>query len=607
MTSRRHLETPAASILKPQTQKWVESLSLFPYQKLRPFQTAFLKAITKNRRVIAQAPTGAGKTIVVLSALLPSIDAERGISLIIFTRTKSQVFDAHLRELANLSNARVTKGGRLIRVVPLISKGDLCTSPERKKLGRRFICSSKTCNAFKQAKFFEESRYPELFHLLIQKAKEMTPERMVEFLQPYGCPYQLVRGLCQQADVIITTHAYLASDGLRRQLKSLIFRNSWIGKFALIDEVHNLSHRITAVLSRSTLEKARQIRPEFRVFRQLLDLIDQSPEGMVTPPTTLEATPLYVFCDQNLAVSSPLSYAPLFDVSDFLETEGDIWISDGRKLLKLDPFPAKIFSTLDEFAKVVVQSGTLFPLGSYCRYFEIDAKSRGVQRQYAPFSMQSQKPNDFKTILDNARFTSSFKKRTPQTPLLMAETISKLHNINPGHTLVFTPSHNLKAGIANRLTTQYVEKQHDFPRWLDELRERPHEIILGVMSGRLSEGVQILDPSSGRSRINMVIVAGLPYMKPDLIASVLEKLYVKRYGRNLAREFLLEMPMRRQVLQAIGRGIRSEQDFCAGIILDYRARFGSWVPHAHIYRFPDALIDGIKAFYRKFEREDHHG
>ncbi|MHA2231427.1 MAG: DEAD/DEAH box helicase, partial [Candidatus Hodarchaeales archaeon] len=365
MTTKRRLETEAASTLRPQTQKWVESLNLFPYQKLRPFQTAFLKSITKNRRVIAQAPTGAGKTIVALSALLPSVDAERGISLIIFTRTKSQVFDAHLRELANLSDARVSKGGRIIRVVPLISKGDLCISPERKKLGRRFICSSKTCNAFKQAKFFEESRYSELYRLFIQKAKGMTPERMVEFLQPYGCPYQLVRGLCQQADVIITTHAYLVSEGLRRHLKSLIFRSSWIGKFALIDEVHNLSHRITTTLSRSTLEKARQIRPEFRVFRQLLDLIDLSPEGMVNPPTTLDVAPLYVFCDQNIAVSNATSLAPLFDVSDFLETEGDIWISDRRKLIKLDPFPAKTFAALDEFAKVVVQSGTLYPLGSY--------------------------------------------------------------------------------------------------------------------------------------------------------------------------------------------------------------------------------------------------
>lgn len=610
MATKRHQESKKGS-LKPQTQKWVESLSLFPYQRLRPFQTQFLKAIAKNRRIIVQAPTGAGKTIVALSALLPSVDIERGISLIIFTRTKSQVFDAHLREIANLSKSRESRGGRMIQAIPLISKGDLCISPERKKLGRRFICSSKTCNAFKQTKlfFFEKSQSSELYRLFIHRAKEMSPELMVELLQPYGCPYQLVRGLCQHADVVITTHTYLTSEGLRGQLKNVLQRQTFISKFALVDEVHNLSHRITTILSRATLEKAHQIKPEFRVFGQLMNLIDRS-QGIVSQPLDLDIAPLYVFCDQNIAVSHTKALAPLFDICDFLETEGDIWISDGsRKLLKLDPFPAKAFTALEDFAKVVAQSGTLYPLGSYCKYFEIDAKSRGPHQQYIPFSMPSPKPNEFNAILDNNRFTSSFKRRTAQTPLLMAETISKLHGINPGHTLVFTPSHDLKTAIANRLTTKYVEKKGpgEYPKWLDELRYRDHEIILGVMSGRLSEGVQILDAKSGRSRIKMVIIVGLPYMRPDLIGSVLEKLYIKRYGRNLAREFLLEMPMRRQVLQAIGRGIRSERDFCTGIILDYRARFGSWVPQAHIYRYPDALVKGIKAFYKKFEWENRNG
>ncbi|MFQ5976754.1 MAG: helicase C-terminal domain-containing protein [Candidatus Heimdallarchaeota archaeon] len=604
MASQRDQKKTTHSPLGAETQKWIEALRLFPYEQLRPYQPEFLKAIARYRRVIAQAPTGAGKTIMALAALLPSADADRGIQLIIFTRTKSQVFTAHFRELARLSHSRVAKGGRMIRVVPLIAKADLCVSPDRQRLGRRLYCSAQNCPPFKQAKVLDDRRFSELYRLFLQQATKLSPSRLVELLNPLGCPYQIIRRLCPTADVIVTTHAYLTGEGLRTQLRANLHRQTFVSKFALIDEVHNLSHRVTASLSRTTLEQARDISPELRVFQQLISVLSQQPEGEVRPPLDLQAAPLFIFCDQNSAVAHADHYTPLFKVADFLESEGDVWLSEGGELLKLDPFPAKTFAALDEFAKVIVQSGTLYPVGSYCKYFEIDSRSRKGRGHYVPFTMPAVKSNELNAILDHALYTSSYKRRTPRTPLLMAETIAKLHACNPGHTFIFAPSHAFKTAIANRLTTPYVEKRGPghYPTWLDEVRELPHELILGVMGGRLSEGVEILDPTSGRSRISMVCIAGLSYMKPDLMSAVLEKLHVKRYGRMLAREFLLEMPMRRQVLQAIGRGIRSDRDFCAGIILDYRARFGSWVPNAHIYRFPDALIKGIMDFYRKFRR-----
>ncbi|MFX0063141.1 MAG: hypothetical protein ACFFC7_13265 [Candidatus Hermodarchaeota archaeon] len=67
-----------------------KSIDIFPFDRLKPGQGVMLHYMPKKHRILVQAPTGAEKTAVALSATLPELS--NGKQLIIATRTKSQIF-----------------------------------------------------------------------------------------------------------------------------------------------------------------------------------------------------------------------------------------------------------------------------------------------------------------------------------------------------------------------------------------------------------------------------------------------------------------------------------------------------------------------------------
>ena len=187
----------------------------------------------------------------------------------------------------------------------------------------------------------------------------------------------------------------------------------------------------------------------------------------------------------------------------------------------------------------------------------------------------------------------------------MASVIQRLHQSNPFHTIVFTPSHELKQQLLVHMTIPkvYVEQSGEQPFFIDELPKKTHEIIFGVLGGKLSEGIEILQPETKRSLLTLIIIAGVPYTRPDATNRLIKGLYTKKWGKRMADHLTL-LPVTRVITQAIGRGIRSETDFAASLILDYRAAtLRTMLPRSKVFRDLNFCYNTYDMFFGRMKRK----
>ncbi|MHA2388309.1 MAG: helicase C-terminal domain-containing protein [Candidatus Hodarchaeales archaeon] len=132
---------------------------------------------------------------------------------------------------------------------------------------------------------------------------------------------------------------------------------------------------------------------------------------------------------------------------------------------------------------------------------------------------------------------------------------------------------------------------------------KTHEVIFGVLGGKLSEGIEILHPQTKRSLLTLIIIAGVPYTRPDATNQLIKYLYARKWGRKMADHLTL-LPVTRVITQAIGRGIRSETDFAASLILDYRAAtLRTMLPRQNIFRDLNQCYTTYDTFYAKMKRK----
>ena len=80
----------------------------FPYNSFRPEQERYIIQIERDSRlkknILLSAPNGTGKTVIVLSAVLP-VALERGLKIIYMCRTHTQS-DRVIKELKKIHNLK---------------------------------------------------------------------------------------------------------------------------------------------------------------------------------------------------------------------------------------------------------------------------------------------------------------------------------------------------------------------------------------------------------------------------------------------------------------------------------------------------------------------
>jgi DNA excision repair protein ERCC-2 len=156
----------------------------------------------------------------------------------------------------------------------------------------------------------------------------------------------------------------------------------------------------------------------------------------------------------------------------------------------------------------------------------------------------------------------------PETQATVAETLADVIRMTPGNTLCFFPSYAEAERYHDRLGEGYLDEAGT-PT--EDLRRRfaddDDAALFTSLWGTLGEGVSF-DGDDART----VVVVGVPYPRLSERLEAVQAAYGRVYdGRTKAGwRYAVEIPTIRKTRQALGRVIRSPDDFGVRVLLDKR-------------------------------------
>ncbi|NYE26822.1 ATP-dependent DNA helicase [Pigmentiphaga litoralis] len=223
----------------------------FPYGDFRPGQRQLAEAVYRSASqgcaVMAQAPTGIGKTVGTLFPLLKACPSQ-GIDKVFFltakTSGRSMALDA-LDLIARSDDAPP------LRVLELVARKKACEHPDK-------ACHGEACPLAKG--FYDRVADARADAVSIARLDRESLRDIA--LQHEVCPYYLSQDLARWADVIIGDYNYYYDSNA--MLFGLTLANQWKVS-VLVDEAHNLVDRgrkmYSAELSQAGLKDIRLYAP----------------------------------------------------------------------------------------------------------------------------------------------------------------------------------------------------------------------------------------------------------------------------------------------------------------------------------------------------------
>jgi DNA excision repair protein ERCC-2 len=245
----------------------------------RSLAEAVYRAAVKGRCLLAQAPTGIGKTVGTLFPVLRAMPAQ-GIDKIAYLTCKST---GRLSALEALDDLRAGMPERTLRVLAMVPKEQGCEHPDK-------ACHGDSCPL---ARGFYDRLAGARREAVAQGWMDAAVQRRVA-LEHGLCPYYLGQELVRWSDVLVgDVHHYFDPNG---QLWGLMQALEW--KLAvLVDEAHNLVERArqmyTAELRWEEIDAAARAAPAS--VRSALDLLAQATRKLAldvpAPYAVLEPVP----------------------------------------------------------------------------------------------------------------------------------------------------------------------------------------------------------------------------------------------------------------------------------------------------------------------------
>ncbi len=217
----------------------------FPYEHFRSGQKQFmneaLSCFQQKETLIAEAPTGIGKTI---STLYPAIKwlSHAKDAKIFYMTAKTAT-----RDVANKAIRDMRAAGLYIKSIQLASKESLCPCHE-------IYCDATIC---KFAKNYYDRLNDALDELFFQE--EILPETILRIAKKHElCPHELALDASMHCDVIICDYNHVFNPRVRLQR---YFVSSIVNHMLLVDEAHNMVDRsrdmYSATLTRSSFLTAK--------------------------------------------------------------------------------------------------------------------------------------------------------------------------------------------------------------------------------------------------------------------------------------------------------------------------------------------------------------
>ncbi|WP_298211145.1 ATP-dependent DNA helicase [Acidovorax sp.] len=211
----------------------------------RPLAEAVYKAAVAGRCLLAQAPTGIGKTMGTLFPQLKAAPAQQ-IDKLFFLAAKTSGRQTALDALARLADSAPSLP---LRVLELVARDKACEHPDK-------ACHGESCPL---AQGFYD-RLPTARAAAVAHGAALHQAQVREVaLQHQVCPYYLSQELARWADVVVGDYNYYFDLG--GLLHGLAQANGWRTAL-LVDEAHNLVERgrkmFSAELHPTTLAEARR-------------------------------------------------------------------------------------------------------------------------------------------------------------------------------------------------------------------------------------------------------------------------------------------------------------------------------------------------------------
>ncbi len=619
--------------LEPQTPTWKPQrshgtvhpqLGLFPYDTIREGQKRFTRDVTMavqgGKHLIAQAPTGIGKTAAALApALHYALEHKKTVMFLTSRKSQHRIAVETLRRITELRGAK-------FGLVDLVAKRDMCLRPEARDMhGGRFadFCGNET-----RHKACQYLGVPDKDTLQRVSDGVLHVEELMAVSKSASlCPHIVALAAAKEAQVVVADYNHLFSDIRDQSLDRL---GLTLGNLiVIVDEAHNLpdrirashSHRITPYLldqveAEARREKAHNVENDVQAFRKcLVVLAELAVKENLAQPARLGGSEEQVarlqvehlgqafesvrgtFFSKRSLGDAAEELAKLViklrktgdqvihaeELHDAIEDWGRFrngalrylrWGQGSPELhiRLLDPAvpAAKVFQAIHS---AILMSGTLRPPEMIRDMLGLVPERSLVRNYPSPY------PPENRPIFVQSGYSIRFTERSPALWRRVADDLAQVCKAAKGNVACFAPSYailrEVQAALDGRGKKLVIIEDASWTKGerdqvLDDLEgaRKPGgpggALLLGVLGGSFAEGVDYAN-----NLLSAVVVIGLPLAPPDLeVEAAIDHMERKMPGRGRAYAYI--HPAMNKVLQALGRGIRSSSDKCAIVLLDSR-------------------------------------
>ena len=550
----------------------------FPHGSFRDGQRDLAKAVFNAARLgrclLAQAPTGIGKTVATLFPVLKACPGQE-IDKVFFLTAKGSGRALALNALQTLQHNDAV---RPLRVIELIARDKACEHPDK-------VCHGDSCPLAKG--FFD--RLPAARSAAVA-AGTLTRKSLREVALAHTvCPYYLGQEVARWCDVIVGDYNHFF-DGTA-MLHALTLANAW-RVVVLVDEAHNLGDRArmmySASLGSAQLQTIRTSAPALlkkpldrlqRSWNRLLRDADLAYKVLDEPPRAFTSA----LQDAVAAVSEHLAEAPTvvdgplmqfyFDALQFtrlLDTFGSHSMFDitpglrrasehragGSTLCVRNLLPAPFLKPRFAAARSsVLFSATLAPQNFYADTLGLpdDTVSIDVAAPFKAEQLSVRIARDLST-----RYRDRFSSLAP-----IARRIAEQYEAAPGNYIAFFSSFEYLEQAAGEFAVRHPQ----IPTWqqtrrMDEAARdafvarfavNGRGVGFAVLGGAFAEGIDLV----GTRLVGAFIATlGLPQLNP--VNEALRRRLDGEFGAGYDYAYLL--PGIRKVVQAAGRVIRTPSD-----------------------------------------------
>lgn len=547
----------------------------FPHAEFRTGQRDLAESVYKSavsgRCLMAQAPTGIGKTIGTIFPLLKAAPAQR-IDRIFFLAAKTS---GRALALEAIDLLRRSTPDLPLRVLELVARDKACEHPDK-------ACHGDSCPL---AKGFYDRIAPARQAAIDAGTLDRQSLRNVA-LAHQVCPYYLSQELARWSDIVIGDYNYYFD--VSAMLHSLTVENQWRVAL-LVDEAHNMVERArkmySAELDQTALHFARKAAPKSlknvldRVHRQWNELHREQDEEyrvhhfipekflFALQQACADMTELMAELPDGIHEDVQRFYFDALHFSRLAESFGEHSLFDvtrkpagtGRTysiLCLRNVVPAPFLQ--QRFASA--HCATLFSATLSPQHFYAD--TLGLPDDTAWTDVAS--PFDARQLTVHIAHDISTRYRDRRQSLApVIDLLAQQYQARPGNYLAFFSSFDYLQQVAESFTGihpgipvwQQSRRMEEIERtrFLERFVPGGQGIGFAVLGGAFAEGIDL----PGERLIGAFIVTlGLPQVNP-----VNEQMRLRMdatFGNGYDYTYLY--PGLQKVVQAAGRVIRTQQD-----------------------------------------------